>query len=220
MSAHALSATLSLDISYAAPLASAHPSSDERSPGWLARKNGSRLAARERALIAGKIEGGRSLTLDAQRGTAAGRLACLRATAAGTIDVLISVGALAESPDVAMMLAEIKRVLAPGARLVFVEPVAAPIGTRLRRVQRSLGRVWRWLTGGTKAPRDLWNDLKAARFDRLAFQRVDVRGLARLPVPHLVGEAAVSASGIAVTSRHRFGTSALAMSQPAFAFFG
>jgi hypothetical protein len=217
------SASLSLDISRVSSLAPARPSLGARMLGWAARRNRARLAAHQRTFVDVSPDRGRSLTLDWQHDTAAERLTRLRATTTGTIDTVVSIGALADSADIKATLAEIKRVLGRGARLVFVEPVAAAVGTRRRRLQRALGRVWRLVVGSATAPRDLWNDLKAARFDQLAFRRVDVRGFGGVRVPHLVGEASVSTTrpAVAVSPRgHRAPAPTLALSQPAFAFFG
>jgi SAM-dependent methyltransferase len=166
------------------------PSLRTRVRTWLARKSRVRLVIAEQALLARlQAPAGEVLMLDGARGLPAARLARLAATRDGTVDTVVSVGALAEAGDVAAMLMAIKRVLRPGGRFLFVEPVAAPAGTRLRRLQRTFDGLWRFLAGSVRAPKDLWNDLKTARFGELTYTQLSVPALARLPVPHLVGEA-------------------------------
>ena len=53
-------------------------------------------------------------------------------------DAVISSLVLCSVTDPAQVLAEVRRVLRPGGRFVFVEHVAAPHGTVLRRLQRSV----------------------------------------------------------------------------------
>lgn len=192
---------------------------------WLARRSRDRLLAAGRALLAELAAApGEALSLDGQRGTPASRLARLRAAATASIDTVISIGALADAPEVALLLAEVKRVLRPGGRLLFAEPVSGPAGSRLRRLQRAWGRIWRTLAGTANQPRDLWNDLKLARFGQLHFQHAALPGLAGLPVPYIVGQASMPAvvPGAAAPLARPARPSAVALSwpAPAFAFFG
>ena len=196
---------------------------------WLARKSHDRLVSDARGLLARYAPAGAGdavLSLDCLRGTADGRLARLRGAASASADTIVSVGALADAPDAAALLAEVKRVLRPGGRLLFVEPVSAPAGSRLRRLQRALGRAWQALAGTINAPRDLWNDLKAARFAELHFQDAALAGFGGVRVPHIVGQAVMSATvqhapaPAPVPRRPGVGAVSLTWRQPAFAFFG
>jgi SAM-dependent methyltransferase len=203
----------------------------DRLHAWVARKTRARLARHERALIArhagagseGDAEAGtvkgEVLTLDGQRGTPETRLARLRARPTGSIDAVVSVGALAGATDVGATLQEIQRVLRSGGRLIFVEAVTAPAGTRLRGLQRTFDWLWRLLAGSPTTLRDLWNDLKAARFDGLDFQHINLPGVAGLPVPHLFGEARMVAAK-PVTERLSPAGRKVAWNQPLVAFFG
>jgi SAM-dependent methyltransferase len=221
-------AALSMSMSMAAPGTQLRqrPSLRMRLRTWLARKSRARLARAERELLARcPAATGQVLALDGLRGLPAGRLARLAATPDASVDTVVSVGALAEAADVAVLLIAIKRVLRPGGRFLFVEPVAAPAGTRLRRVQRAFDSLWRFLAGTVRAPRDLWNDLKTARFDGLTYAQVSVPGLARLPVPHLVGEAIrigqeESHPPAPAARARRSGALEPGSTLPAFAFFG
>jgi ubiquinone/menaquinone biosynthesis C-methylase UbiE len=57
-----------------------------------------------------------------------------------SVDVVLSTLVLCSVPDPAAALAEVRRVLRPRGRFVFVEHVAAPPRTMLRRAQASCAR--------------------------------------------------------------------------------
>jgi SAM-dependent methyltransferase len=106
-----------------------------------------------------------------------------------SLDAVTSVNALAATDDVAAVLDEVHRVLKPGGRLVFVELVAAPAESRRRQWQWLLAPLWRQTVPVDPSPRDLWNDLRAARFANLRFELFDQPGILGLAVPHLAGVA-------------------------------
>src|SRR5690242_6004104 len=65
-----------------------------------------------------------------------------------SVDAVVSTLVLCSACDPARVLREIRRVLKPGGRFVFLEHVAAPQGTRLRTVQRWIRPVWRRIADG------------------------------------------------------------------------
>lgn len=56
----------------------------------------------------------------------------------GTVDTVVSTLVLCSVGDVDEVLAEVRRVLRPGGRLLLLEHVAAPTGTRTRAAQRQV----------------------------------------------------------------------------------
>jgi len=93
--------------------------------------------------------------------------------------VLCSVAGLDHS------LAEIRRILKPGGRLIFIEHVGAPRGSRLRRVQRWVKPAWRALGDGCEPDRDTAANLLRAGFRKVHLERFELP----LPLvsPHIAG---------------------------------
>lgn len=82
----------------------------------------------------------------------------------GRAEVVVSSLVLCTVRDVDQVLAEVRRVLRPGGRFVFVEHVAAPDGTALRRLQRWVRAPWAWCFEGCSCERDLGGALRSAGF--------------------------------------------------------
>jgi SAM-dependent methyltransferase len=90
----------------------------------------------------------------------------------GSVDAVVSSLVLCTVEDPAAVLAEVRRILRPGGRFVFLEHVAARPGTAVRRVQRAVARPWRWLFEGCHTGRDTLQTIRAA-----GFTSVDVRDI-------------------------------------------
>jgi SAM-dependent methyltransferase len=202
----------------------------ERVRAWLVERSRARLLPPRRALLEAVVgeagEGEDLLMLESHGTSPAAHLLRLLSVPGGSLDTVVSTGALAEAEDVSELLREAMRVLRPGGRLLFVEPVAAPAGSWVRRLQKAWAGGWRLIAGSRQAPSDLWNDLKVARFDRLRFERRSLAGPGGWPVPHVVGEAVLGVSpgdrSRSAPPARRVSDGVLAPSSgpPPFAFFG
>jgi len=108
-------------------------------------------------------------------------------TADGSVDAVVSTLVLCSVPDQAAALAEIRRVLRPGGRFVFVEHVAAPKGTLMRHAQELATPLWSALADGCHPARDTLAAIERAGFARVEHESFDVP--AALSSPHVAGVA-------------------------------
>lgn len=94
-----------------------------------------------------------------------------------SLDAVVSTLVLCSVMDQARVLQEIRRVLKPGGRFIFIEHVAAPQGSRTRRIQDWLRPVWNVIGDGCHPNRETWVAIEQAGFERVDYEHF------RLPVP-------------------------------------
>jgi len=87
-----------------------------------------------------------------------------------SMDVVVSTLVLCSVTNPAMVLREIRRVLKPGGRFVFLEHVAAPEGTRLRTVQRILRPVWKRIADGCYPDRETGPSIERVGFSSVQYE--------------------------------------------------
>ena len=88
-----------------------------------------------------------------------------------SMDAVVSTLVLCSVRDPAATLQEVLRVLKPGGSLVFIEHVAAPRETRLRRVQDMICPLWKRMADGCHPNRETWVAIEQAGFDRVHYDR-------------------------------------------------
>lgn len=100
-----------------------------------------------------------------------------------SFDFVVSTLVLCSVPDLDATLAEIRRVLRPEGRFVFLEHVAAPRGTWERRVQRVLRPCWQYFGDGCRPDRETDRHIEEFGFASLEMDRFHAR------LPHVCGTA-------------------------------
>ncbi len=118
-----------------------------------------------------------------------------------SVDAVVSTHVLCTVSDPERALREILRVLVPGGRFLFIEHVAAPAGTRLRRWQERARPLWKRFTAGCHPDRETDRIISTVGFERVFLQRL------LLPVPlvapHIVGVAIKRAAvGVSIPYPH------------------
>lgn len=104
-------------------------------------------------------------------------------------DVVIATIALCSVPDLARSLSEVRRVLRPRGRFLFIEHVAARQRTTLRVAQHVMKPLWYLFGDGCRINRDTGTAIARAGFASVEFDefRVPRAVVPRLVSPHIAG---------------------------------
>lgn len=109
--------------------------------------------------LAGQYRGSTAFPLELVRGTAEAI-----PVRTGSVDTVVSTWTLCSVPDAGRALAEMRRVLKPAGRLLFVEHGLTP-EPDLQRWQRRLTPLWQRVTGGCRLDRKVDDLIVQAGFD-------------------------------------------------------
>ncbi len=109
------------------------------------------------------------------------------------VDAVVTTFALCSVRRPGAVVAEVKRVVRPGGRLVFLEHVGAPAGTAIRRLQAAVAPCNRLLDHGCDPTRDTEELLRTSGFARLEAEHFVVSGPLGLRIDHIAGSAVVQA---------------------------
>ena len=104
-----------------------------------------------------------------------------------SMDTVVSTLVLCSVTDPERVLREVHRVLKPGGRFLFLEHVAAPPGTFLRRMQSFICPLWKIIGDGCHPDRDTGPAIQHAGFTEVTYESF------RLPLgpvaPQIIGAA-------------------------------
>ncbi len=106
-----------------------------------------------------------------------------------TADVFICTLVLCSVHEPSRILAEIKRVLKPGGKLILIEHVASSTSRILLWAQHLFNPLNRLVADGCNCNRRTWTDIEGTSFSRLVMRRVNVPGTMIFHKPHIVGYA-------------------------------
>jgi ubiquinone/menaquinone biosynthesis C-methylase UbiE len=112
----------------------------------------------------------------------------------GVVDTVVSTLVLCTVADLAATLAEIRRVIAPGGRLILIEHVRAA-GPRLRGWQDRLHGPWMAFAAGCHCNRDTVAALRDAGFDTAQLQAARWRRMPPIVSPLVFGSVTARPQG-------------------------
>ncbi|MGJ5631704.1 class I SAM-dependent methyltransferase [Nostoc sp. CALU 1950] len=104
-----------------------------------------------------------------------------------SIDVVVSTHVLCSVTDLVTTLREIRRVLKPDGRFLFIEHVAAECGTWTRRIQDGIEPVWKTMFDNCHPNRETGEILENVGFESVDYQQFNLS----FPIfsPHIAGVA-------------------------------
>lgn len=104
-------------------------------------------------------------------------------------DVVVATLLLCSVSDPEKVIAEIRRILKPGGRYVFIEHVADDRAGVVQFAQSVMHRPHQWVFEGCQTKRRTWETLEAAGFAKLDYARKRISSPLFWVTPHIVGAA-------------------------------
>jgi ubiquinone/menaquinone biosynthesis C-methylase UbiE len=105
-----------------------------------------------------------------------------------SFDTVVSLAVLCTVDDPSRVLQEIRRVLRPGGRFVFLEHVRSS-DPKLAQWQDRLERPWGWIAGGCHPNRRTLEAIEGAGFEVVELEHEDLPDIPRLVRPNVMGVA-------------------------------
>ena len=106
-----------------------------------------------------------------------------------SVDCVVSTLVLCSVYQPEQALAEIRRVLKPGGRFLFIEHVAGEPGSWMRRAQDFAAPFWRKVGDGCNPNRDTAALIRGAGFSEVTLREKHIKNPFIIVAPHIIGSA-------------------------------
>ena len=106
-----------------------------------------------------------------------------------SVDVAVMTLVLCSVEDQERCLAEIKRVLKPGGKFIFLEHIIGDVGSSTRTLQKILmtGGFWPFLYDNCCVDRQTDKAIEEAGFSKLELKKIELKKLGPILKPHVMG---------------------------------
>ena len=103
-------------------------------------------------------------------------------------EAVVSTQVLCSVDGLNQVLNEVYRILRPGGRFLFLEHVAAPKETFLRRLQETnlILQSWRWLAEGCRINCEIDSAIESVGFSKIEVEHFEVKSLLPIPIRHFI----------------------------------
>lgn len=104
-----------------------------------------------------------------------------------SVDAVLCTLVLCSVEDPCKTIAEMKRILKPGGRLIFIEHVASSAQTMLRTVQNVVNPLNKLIADGCNCNRETWLHFEQGGFSEIAFIHHRMNEAFAVHAPHVLG---------------------------------
>ncbi len=104
-----------------------------------------------------------------------------------SVDEVLCTLVLCSVEDPHRTIDELKRILKPGGRFIFIEHVASPAQSMLRTFQNFINPLNKFIADGCNCNRETWLHFEQGGFSEIAFIHHKINGAFAVHSPHVLG---------------------------------